>query len=91
LAEFNGGSRDKLQRKLRDLITARIGAKFSSFIEEDFEEESGQLCWVIFVAPAPQPAFVRWKNDKKFYVREGPKTSDLNKESTWRYIKNRWG
>jgi predicted HTH transcriptional regulator len=26
---LNGGSRDKLQRKLRDLITERIGAKFS--------------------------------------------------------------
>jgi hypothetical protein len=88
---LNGGSRDKLQRKLRDLITERIGAKFSPFIEEYFEEAAGQLCWVVFVVAAPEPAFVRWKNDKKFYVREGPKTSELDNESTWRYIKNRWG
>jgi len=87
----HGGSRDKLQRKLRDLITARIGAKFSPFIEEDLKEEVGHLCWVVFVAAAPEPAFVRWKNDTKFHVREGPKTSDLDKESTKRYIKNKWG
>ena len=94
---LNGGSRDQLQRKLRDLITTRIGPEFSPFIEEYFEEAAGQLCWVVFVAAAPEPAFVRWKfageskEQKKFYVREGPKTSDLDNESTWHYIKNRWG
>ncbi|MGA8573522.1 MAG: helix-turn-helix domain-containing protein [Desulfobaccales bacterium] len=89
--KLNGGSKDRLQRKLRDLITERIGAKFSPFIEEKFEEEAGQLCWVVFVTAAPEPAFVRWKKDKKFYVRQGPRTSDLDKENTWHYIKNRWG
>jgi len=94
---LNGGSRDKLQRKLRDLITTRIGPKFSPFIEEYFEEEAGQLCWVVVVASSPEPAFVRWKfageskEQKKFYIREGPKTSELDTENTWHYIKNRWG
>ncbi len=94
---LNQGSTDRLQRKLRDLITTRIGPEFSPFIEEYFEEAAGQLCWVVVVDSAPEPAFVRWKfsgeskEQKKFYVREGPKTSDLDNESTWHYIKNRWG
>jgi Putative DNA-binding domain len=86
-----GGSRDRLQRLLRDLVTDRIGSEFSPFIEERFEEIDGQVCWVILVEAAPRPAFVRWRGQKKFYVREGPKTSDLDNENTWRYIKNRWG
>jgi hypothetical protein len=85
-----GGSRDRLQRLLRDLITDRIGPQFAPFIDERLEEHDEKLCWIISVEPAPQPAFVRWKDQKKFYVREGPKTSDLDSESAWRYIKNRW-
>ena len=42
--KLNENSRDKLQRKLRDLITTRIGPEFSPFIEEHFEEALGQLC-----------------------------------------------
>jgi hypothetical protein len=92
-----GGSRDKLQRTLRDLITTRIGPEFSPLIGESLEENSGRLCWTLTVQESPEPAFVRWKftgeskEQKKFYVREGPKTSDLDNERTWHYIKNKWG
>ena len=91
------GSKDKLQRSLRDLITTRIGSDFSPLITDWFEEAQNKLCWRVDVERSPKPAFVRWKasgeskEQKKFYVREGPKTSDLDNESTWRYIKNKWG
>jgi len=92
-----GGSRDRLQRTLRDLVTTRIGPQFSPFIADSLEETAGLWYWVIGVEESLEPAFVRWKpageskEQKKFYVREGPKTSDLDNESTWHYIKNRWG
>jgi hypothetical protein len=35
-------------------------------------------------------AFVRWKDKPHFYVREGPRTSELNVESAAQYIKNKW-
>ncbi len=92
------GSKDWLQRKLRDLITTRIGPEFSPFINTDgWEERGGKLCWVIVVEESPAPAFVRWKaageakEQKRFFIREGPKTSDLDNEGTWHYIKNKWG
>ena len=90
-------SKDKLQRSLRDLITTRIGPEFSPFITDRIEEVQSKLCWTVAVDPSPTPVFVRWKapgepkEQKKFYVREGPKTSDLDNERTWRYIKNKWG
>jgi hypothetical protein len=95
--QYVGGSKDKLQLTLRDLITTRIGPQFSPLITDSLEEMSGQLYWAVTVEGSPEPAFVRWKpagepkEQKKFYVREGPKTSDLDNESTWHYIKNRWG
>jgi hypothetical protein len=88
---YAGGSKDKLQRTLRDLITTRIGPEFSPLITDSLEEDAGRLYWKVVVEDSPEPAFVRWKEDTKFYVREGPKTSDLDNESTWHYIKNKWG
>jgi hypothetical protein len=95
--KYAGGSRDKLQRTLRDLITTRIGPEFSPLIAASLDETAGRLCWTLAVQESPEPAFVRWKftgeskEQKKFYVREGPKTSDLDNERTWHYIKNKWG
>jgi hypothetical protein len=87
------GSEDKLKRTLRDLITERIGSEFSFLISDSLEESGGRLYWMVVVQKSPGPAFVRWKGQEqnKFYVREGPKTSDLDIESALRYIKNRWG
>jgi hypothetical protein len=93
-----GGSRDKLQRALRDLITTRIGPQFSPFISDRFENASDFLYWVVVVEESlREPAFVRWKakgeskEQTRFFVREGPKTSDLDNERTWHYIRNKWG
>jgi predicted HTH transcriptional regulator len=91
------GSKDKLQLTLRHLITDRIGSAYSHLITDGVEESGGNAYWVVSVEASPEPAFVRWrhkgqgKEQKIFYVREGPKTSDLDNESTWRYIKSRWG
>jgi predicted HTH transcriptional regulator len=91
------GSTDRLQLMLRDLITTRIGYEFSPLITDGLEEKDGTPYWRITIAESPEPAFVRWKlpneqkEQKKFYVREGPRTSDLDNESTWHYIKNKWG
>ncbi len=91
------GSKDKLQRTLRQLIADRIGSAYSHLITDDLKESGGRCYWEITVAESPEPVFVRWKpkgqakEEKIFYVREGPKTSDLDNESTWHYIKSKWG
>lgn len=93
LAENNT---DSMRRTLISLIADKIGKQFSDFITDRMEERDGKLCWVITVTRSPEPAFVKWKVDsetkehKHFYVREGPRTADLDLENTWRYIKNRW-
>lgn len=90
-------SKDELHLDLRNLITTRIGSEFSPFITDRIEEVQNKPCWIVTVDRSPEPAFVRWrakgevKEHKKFYVREGPRTSDLDNEGTWRYIRNKWG
>lgn len=92
----SSGSKDKLQLKLRHLITTRIGPEYSPFIKDDLFEANGKLYWVVTVEESTEPVFVRWKprgqmkEEHFFYVREGPKTSGLDNQSTWHYIKNKW-
>ena len=91
------GSKDKLQLTLRHLITDRIGSAYSHLITDDLKEFGGCCYWEITVGESPEPVFVRWKpkgqakEQKLFYIREGPKTSDLDNETTWHYIKSKWG
>jgi hypothetical protein len=91
-----GGSKDKLRLTLRNLITDWIGSAYSHLITDDLKEYGGRCYWEVTVAAAPGPVFVWWKpkgqpKERRFFVREGPKTSDLDNESTWHYIKNKWG
>jgi hypothetical protein len=92
-----GGSKDRLQRTLRDLISTRIGAEFSSLIIDSLEKKDGFLYWTLAVKESHKPVFVRWKiageskEKKNFYIREGPKTSNLDTEDAYNYCKNKWG
>lgn len=95
---FYKNNKDELLRSLRQLIKDRIGSEFSPFISERIEEADDKHYCIVTVDRSPEPAFVRWgkkgksKEEIKFYVREGPLTSELDNERTWRYIKSkRWG
>jgi hypothetical protein len=89
--EIFSGNMDKLRLDLSHLIASRVGAQFSPCIADDVETIRDNVCWIVSVQRAPKPAFVRWQDWKKFYVREGPRTADLDNESTYHYILNRWG
>jgi hypothetical protein len=91
------GCADKLRLDLHNLITDRLGAEFSPFITDRIEEVRGNFCWVVSVERSRRmPAFVRWKNPgeskerERFFVREGPKTSELDTKDALNYIRQRW-
>jgi hypothetical protein len=89
--EIFSGNMDKLRLDLSHLIASRVGAQFSPCIADHVETIRDNVCWIVSVQRAPKPVFVRWHDSKKFYVREGPRTADLDNESTYNYIRNRWG
>jgi len=86
-----GGNVDKMRRDLTQFLAARIGTEFALCIGDRVEDVDGMLCWVVTVKHAPGPAYVQGQDTKKFYVREGPSTADLDVEASHRYIKNKWG
>ena len=75
--EIMGGNIDKLRRDLTQMTAARIGTQFAPCIADRIDRVQNELCWVVTAKRAPEPAFVRWHDSKKFYVREGPRTADL--------------
>jgi Putative DNA-binding domain len=85
------GNLDKLRRDLVQLIGSRVGSEFAPCIADSVETVGNNVCWIVSVQRGPKPAWVHWLELTKFYVREGPRTADLNNESTYNYIKNRWG
>jgi hypothetical protein len=45
--------------------------------------------WVVGVQPSPVPAFVPWREQKRFHVRQAPQSFALDPETAYR-IRNRW-
>jgi hypothetical protein len=86
-----GGDKDSLRLKLASQIAERIGSPFSRFVSDRIEDIDGKSVWIVDVQPGDEPAWVRWDNRRRYFVREGPRTSELDSESTYRYIKNKWG
>ena len=84
-----GGSRDKFELHLRDLIGSAIGAEFSSFVSNRFENDGEQCICIVEVSEAPRPAFVKWKGEVHFYVRDGNKTDKLDTKEAFLYIQSK--
>ncbi len=89
--ELASNNQDELRLRLASQIADRIGSQFSRFVTDRIEQVNGKHCWVVEVKGGPEPAYVRWDKGKRFCVREGPRTSDLDIETAHRYIKNKWG
>jgi hypothetical protein len=87
----SNGDQDALRLKLASQVAERIGSPFSRFVTDRIEDVGGKLVWIVEVEPANEPVWVRWDNRRRYFVREGPRTSELDSESTYRYIKNKWG
>jgi hypothetical protein len=88
LSLFNRSS-DRFRLHLRSLITSRIGPQFAQFVNERTEEVNGETICIVDVDPTPFAAFVKWDDYGHSYVRNGPKTSDLDPQQALEYRKNR--
>jgi len=85
---------NQFQVVLYNLISDRIGAKFTPFIKIRFEKiESKDIC-VVEVKRSPEPTFLNTLEGrlsvKKFYVRQGNTTRSLDVEQTTHYIRLNW-
>ena len=89
--ELFEGSTDKFQLQIADLISDKIGSEFAPLIKTRCESVEGKIVCVIEVEKANEPAFLKGDNKNYFYVREGPRTNELDPKETNAFIRGkRW-
>lgn len=85
------GSLDRFEQTLMNFVHSYIGPEFAAFIKVRFEQVDGQTVCIVDVDKAPEPVFMQGsQKEKKFYVRLGNTTRDLDPEETVRYIQMNW-
>ena len=84
-------SEDKFQLQIRDLISDKIGAEFAGLIKTRCETIQDKIVCVIEVEMAIEPAFLKDDGKSHFFVREGPRTNELDPKETNAFIRSkRW-
>ncbi len=78
---------DGFELKLRDFIINFIGIAFSGYITIYFETIEEKPVCKVDVLKSPEPAFLKEKDAKKFYVRDGNRSKSLDMEEMYRYLK----
>jgi len=88
--------KDVLLRNLRENIINTMGPAVSELISEKIEEYNNKLILVITLKSASKPVYVKWKPKgqshtiKPFFVRDGPRTIELDTEGAVEYIRKHW-
>lgn len=81
---------DGFELRLRDFIRDCVGIAFVEYIKTRFEVINGQYVCAIDVPKAPEPAFLKEKDSKKFYFRSGNKSESITDvEQMYNYFKMR--
>ena len=83
-------SRDKFEQLIANLISEHIGPHTIELIHGRFERVEEKWVYVIDVRKALEPVFLKWGNEKRFYVRVLTSTRELDAEETLNYINTHW-
>ncbi|MHA1758017.1 MAG: AlbA family DNA-binding domain-containing protein, partial [Promethearchaeota archaeon] len=81
---------DGFELLLNNLISEYMGAEFSPFIHVKFEKYEDKTVCIIEIERSSQPIFVKKRNNKEFYIRQGNSTRLLDSEETHNYIDIHW-
>ncbi len=80
---------DGFELRLRDYIQENIGKVYAEYIKIRFEVIGEKHVCAVDVGKAPKLAFLKEKDTKKFYIRSGNSSRDLNVEEMYNYLKMR--
>jgi CRP-like cAMP-binding protein len=83
-------SDDKAMLHVTNLVRERLDPIHLNSIHIEVEILSGRKVLRVDVDPAKNPAYVKHKNDEKFYIRSGPATSALKVSHVFDYIRSRF-
>jgi DNA-binding response OmpR family regulator len=78
---------DGFQLRLWDFIHDSIGKAFTNYIKIDLYIIEGKCVCAVDVIKAPELAFLKENNVKKFYIRSGNNSRDLDAEQLYKHLK----
>jgi hypothetical protein len=86
---------DKFMLHLAQVVRNALGARASTCIDPRIHEIKDKKICLIGCRRSPEPVFLKWKSYEEssegdFYVRSGPGTIKLPKDSTDKYIQTRF-
>lgn len=84
-----GGSRDKFEQTLVNMVTDEIGPALSHYYRMRFEPVDGKLVCVVEADAVSEGVFVKGEKGKEFYVRVGNTTRWLDPADTVTYLGSR--
>jgi hypothetical protein len=84
-----GGSRDKFEQTLVNIISDEIGPALSHYYRVRFESVDGKLVCVVEVDAVTDGVFVKGDKGKEFYIRVGNTTKSLDLADTHTYLGGR--
>lgn len=88
-------SDDKFMRHLAQVVRNSLGDRASTCIDPETQIVQGKTVCVVSCQRSPEPVFLNWKDTAAepggdFYVRSGPSTVRLPRESAGEYIRTRF-
>ena len=81
-----GGSRDKFEQTLVNIIADEIGPALGHYYRIRFEQVDEQLVCAVEVHPVGDGVFVKSEKGKEFFVRIGNTTKSLDPADTHTYL-----
>ena len=82
--------RDGFEVTLMTLVAHNLGAANCQAVHPVFHELAGKVICRVIVAPAPHPVYVTHQGARKFYLRTGGSTRELDIEQAVDFIATRW-
>ncbi len=84
-----GGSRDRFEQHLDNLIAGHLGPEHAPRIRRRFGEVEGKAVYVVEVERATEPVYLRWQ-EEEFYIRMQTSTRSLSRRETVAYTRSHW-
>jgi predicted HTH transcriptional regulator len=82
-------SNDKFLLHFTNMVNQHIGPEFSEYIKFGIRAVGEWKVFVVVCREAPKPAFIRDRDQDKFFIRSGPSSRQLTTSQVLEYVKDR--
>ncbi len=82
---------DKCLLHFNNLVSQHIGQDFARYLSARIGAVGDKKILLVDCEPAPEPVFLKAKQDEEFYVRTGPRNAKLPVSKVLKYVKKRPG